>query len=735
MARTRQRKRAKSTGWTDAGRLIHLLPGSRKGSEKRGFLSKILHGLFVLFLCVIVAAASFLTGGYFGLMQSVGDLKEPIVASTSPTYIYSKPIGDTDGSRRVLGTIFQGENQQTASLEQMPPSLLDALVAKEDERFREHPGVDVWGIIRALYVDIRAGKAVEGASTITQQYVRNAYLSRDQTVSRKLKEAALAIEVERKLGKDEILTRYLNTVYFGSNAYGAEAAAETYFNQSVEDLTVDQSAALIGLLWSPSNLGGDREGATAQRNLVLKKMFDTGYIAEQDYSAALETPLPKEWPMSPRLDEGLESSPLTGEFTRRVQEELIDTLGAKTVFEGGLTVYTSLDVEAQVAARDVLYGPAGYLAYPDNPDAALVSIDPGNGGITAMVGDRDENSQFDLVTQARRQPGSSFKPFALVAALEQGIAPTTEFVSGEKVYEIDHGNKEPERWEVKNFDGERNGPISLEQALWLSDNSVFTDLVMNANGQGLQNGPEAVVDVAKRLGVRADFGGQLHPSLVLGTQEVSPLDMATAYATIANRGRRVEPHTVVRVVRNEGKKGEEIVYEAPEQAGEQVISPDVAAKVTEILVGDVEKGIAYKAALEDWTVAGKTGTSERFFDSWFIGYTPQLATAVWMGYAEGGATLEGLLNLGGKYPGPVEPPTVIWRDYMTRALAGKPTEAFEGVNASRYDPPPPRPTRQPGAVPGNTVPQPAIVLGSTVQQPAAVPGTVPLNPNAASPAP
>ncbi|CAN5669777.1 PBP1A family penicillin-binding protein [soil metagenome] len=736
MARTRQRKRAKSTGWTDAGKLVHLLPGSRKGSGKRGILSKILRGLLILLLCVIVAGASFLAGGYFGLMRSVGDLEEPVNASTSPTYIYSEPIGDTDGSHRVLGTIFRGKNQQITSLEQMPPHLLDALVAKEDERFREHPGVDVWGIIRALYVDIRAGEAVEGASTITQQYVRNAYLSQDRTLSRKLKEAALAIEVERKLDKDEILANYLNTVYFGSNAYGVEAAAETYFNESIEDLSVSESATLVGLLWSPSTLGSDRDAAATQRNLVLDRMFDAGYVAEQDYMAALEEPLPEKWPMAPVLDEGLESSPLTKEFTRRVQEELVNELGAKAVIEGGLTVYTSLDLEDQVAARDVLYGPAGYLAYPDNPDAALVSIEPESGKISAMVGNRDENSQFDLVTQARRQPGSSFKPFALISALEQGIDPKTEFVSGEKVYEIDHGNEKPERWEVENFDGERNGSISLEQALWLSDNSVFTDLVMNAGERGLRNGPESVVDVAERLGVQADFGEKLHPSLVLGTEEVSPLDMATAYATIANKGRRVEPHTVVKVVRNEGKNGEEVLYKAPAQEGEQVISPEVAAKATEILVGDVEKGIAHKAALDDRTVAGKTGTSERFFDSWFIGYTPQLATAVWMGYAEGGATLEGLLNLGGEYVGPVEPPAVIWRDYTSRALSDEPVEEFEGVDTSRYDPPPPppRPARQPGAG-GSTVPQPAVVPGATVPQPTAVPGTAPVNPSAATPAP
>ena len=280
-------------------------PTPERDSGRRSFLSEILRGFSLLLLCALVAAASFLAGGYFGLMRSVGDLKAPVNASTSPTYIYSKPIGDTDGSRRVLGTIFRGAYQQTASLDQMPPSLARRAGGERGRTFQgasgggclgDHPG--------ALYVDIRAGEAVEGASTITQQYVRNVYLSQDRTLSRKLKEAALAIEVERKLGKDEILARYLNTAYFGSNAYGAEAAAETYFNESVEDLTLSQSATLIGLLWSPSTLGTDREGATAQRDLVLKKMFDAGYAAEQDYKAARKEPLPEKWPVAPTLDTG-----------------------------------------------------------------------------------------------------------------------------------------------------------------------------------------------------------------------------------------------------------------------------------------------------------------------------------------------------------------------------------------------------------------------------------------------
>ena len=726
MAQTRQRKRAESPRWSDAGKTVHRLSNSRKKhAAKNSFVSRLLRKVAVLIACILVALIGFGSGAYFGLMQSVGEPEEPKTRTTAPTYIYSEPLGDTEGSRRVIGTIFHGENRKTVSLEEMPTSLLNALVAKEDERFREHAGVDLWGILRALYVDVRAGGAVEGASTITQQYVRNAYLSHDRTVARKLKEAAMAIKVEQKMSKEEILGNHLNTVYFGNNAYGVQAAAETYFDKSAKDLTVAESATLVGLPWSPSELGENRNGAAIQRNLVLRKMFDNGYITEKEYTQALDKPLPEKWPLSPTLDRGLEGSQVSREFAGLVQEELVEKLGARTVFEGGLEVNTTLDLTAQIAAREILYGPTGYLAYPDNPDAALVSIDPASGKITAMVGDRDERSQFDLVTQARRQPGSSFKTFALIAALEQGIDPTTEYFSDPKSYEVQHENGRFETWEVENFDGQNRGQISLEEALWQSDNSVFTDLVMNVNGLGLTGGPGAVVDVAKRLGVSTNFGDELHPSLVLGTEEVSPLDMAHAYATIANDGRRVELQTISLVTRIEGEK-ESIVYTAPEPEGKQVISPEIATKATEILVGDVKKGIANKADLEDRTVAGKTGTSERFFDSWFIGYTPRLATAVWMGYGEGGATLEGLLNLGGNHLGPIEPPAVIWREYTRQVLEGEPAEEFEGVDTARYDPPPPppRPQQRPPAGPNLSAP------GSVA--PSAVGGARNLRPNAAN---
>ena len=690
MARTYQRKtgwgtRAKDSRRSPSGRQMRLPTSPKKRrSALRDLRTKILRAVGISCLCILVAGIGFAAGGYLGLVKSVDRLGQPQNLETHPTYIYSAPLGGNEDSRRVIGTIFRGVNRKTASLTEMPPGLLNALVAKEDERFREHGGVDLWGIMRALWVDIRAGQTVEGASTITQQYVKNAYLTQDQTWARKIKEALIAVEIERKNDdKDQILADYLNTVYFGNNAYGVEAAAETYFNESVQDLTVAESATLVGLLWSPSTLGEDREEARYQRDLVLEKMADAGYISQEDSIDAREEPLPERWPIAPVVDSGLTGPPTTRDFAELVEEELIEKYGANTVLGGDLSVYTTLDLEAQVTARDTLYGPSGYLPDPEDPDAALVSIDPETGHIKAMVGNRDPNAQFNLVTHAQRQPGSSFKPFALIAALEQGIDPETEFVSEEKEYQIDVGLDRPERWKVENYDGIERGTLTLKEALWWSDNTVFTDLVMNTDGQGLDGGPAAIVDVARRLGVSADFPREPHPSVVLGTQELSPLDMTTAYATIANEGRRVEPTTIVKVVRDKGQEGEEVLYEAPlKPEGEQVIEPEIAHKATEILIGDVTQGIASDASLGDRPVAGKTGTSENFFDAWFIGYTPEMVTGIWMGYGEGGQTLEYILDYGrelhGLYGG--VNPAEIWRAYTQEVLEGEPVEQFEGVD-------------------------------------------------------
>jgi membrane peptidoglycan carboxypeptidase len=689
MARTYQSKRGRGTTSkaprrSPSGQPVRLPTSSRKRrSAFRDLRSKILRVAGIFLLGVLVAALGFAAGAYLGLMKSVTELGKPQNVETHPTYIYSAPLGGNEDSRRVIGTIFQGENRKTASKEEMPLHLLNALVAKEDERFMAHGGVDLWGIMRALYVDIRAGAAVEGASTITQQYVRNAYLSHDRSIVRKIKEALIAIEIERRNDdKDQILADYLNTVYYGNNAYGVEAAAETYFNKSVEDLTIAESATLVGILWSPSTLGEDRESATYQRDLVLKKMFDAGYITYQEYTDAREESLPGRWPVAPMVESGLTGPALTRDFAELVQEELVARYGANTVLQGDLSVYTTLDLEDQVTAREILYDPSGYLPDPHGPDAALVSLEPETGRIRAMIGNRDQRSQFNLVTQGRRQPGSAFKPFALIAALEQGIDPQTEFVSEEKEYEVDVGTDKPERWKVRNYDEIERGRITLEEALWWSDNTVFTDLVMNADGKGLEGGPEAIVDVARRLGITEDFGPRPHPSVVLGTKEISPLEMVTAYATIANEGRRVEPTVISKVVSDEGQEEEKVLYRAPEHPeGEQVIEPEIAREATEIMVGNVTEGIASDAALGERPVAGKTGTSENFFDAWFIGYTPQLLTGLWMGYAEGGQTLEYDLEYSRELndlPGGITP-AMIWKTYMDQVLEGEPIEKFEGV--------------------------------------------------------
>jgi len=684
MARTYQNKTSRGARAGGVRRPVRLPEHRKKGvASRKSPASKILRATGVLFLCVLVAGAAFAAGGYLGLIEGVQKLDEPRTYETHPTYIYSAPLGGNEDSRRVIGTIFEGQNRKTASLSEMPPHLLDAVVAKEDERFREHGGVDLWGIMRALWVDIRAGEAVEGASTITQQYVRNAYLSQDRSIKRKIKEALIAIEVERKEdSKDQIIADYLNTVYFGNNAYGVEAAAETYFNKSVEDLSLTESATLVGLLWSPSVLGEDPEGAQYQRDLVLTKMFDTGYISSQDYNQALEVPISEDWPANAPTTSGFSGPALTRGFAQYAHDELIQRYGVNTVLQGGLSVYTTIDLRDQIAAHEIAYGTSGYLPDADDPDLALVTIEPETGRIKTMVGDRDENSQFNLVTQGRRQPGSSFKPFALIAALEQGIDPDTTYVSEKKEYKVDVGLDRPETWTVQNYDGIVRGRISLKEALWWSDNTVFADLAMNAEGRGLKNGPEKIADVARRCGIITNLPEHPKPSIVLGAYEVSPLDMASAYATIANDGRRVEPTAISKVVSNEGDDDEKVLYVAPEHPeGKQVISEDIADEATGIMIGDVTEGLAKDASLGDRPVAGKTGTSENFFDAWFIGFTPELVTGTWMGYAEGGDTLEYVLEYARKLhelPGGITP-AQIWKSYTQVILKDEPIEQFDGV--------------------------------------------------------
>jgi membrane peptidoglycan carboxypeptidase len=690
MARTHQKRTSRSGRAGDIRRAVSL-SGRRKGPSRRSLASKVLRALGAFLLCVLASGVAFAGGGYLGLIESVRKLDEPRTYETHPTYIYSAPLSGNEDSRRVIGTIFEHQNRKTASLSEMPPHLLDALVAKEDERFREHGGVDLWGIMRALWVDIRAGEAVEGASTITQQYVRNAYLSQDRSISRKVKEALIAIEVERKQdSKDQIIADYLNTVYFGNNAYGVEAAAETYFNKSVEDLSIAESATLVGLLWSPSTLGEDRDGAQYQRDLVLMKMFDTGYVPSREYNQALEEPLPEAWPANTPTRSGFAGPALTGDFAQYTHDELIRRYGVNTVLEGDLSVYTTIDLEEQLAAHEVAYGPSGYLPDAGDPDLALVSIEPETGRIETMVGDRNHNSQFNLVTQGRRQPGSSFKPFALIAALEQGIDPDTTYVSEEKEYEVDVGTGKPETWKVQNYDGIERGEISLQEALWRSDNTVFADLAMNAGGRGLKDGPEKIADVAKRCGITTRLPEHPRPSIVLGAYEVSPLDLASAYATIANHGRRVEPTAITKVVSHEEENDEKILYVAPEHPeGEQVVAEDVANEAIGIMVGDVTEGIAKDASLGDRPVAGKTGTSENFFDAWFIGFTPELVTGTWMGYAEGGQTLEYVLDYARKLHGLSGgiSPAEIWKTYTQTVLSGEPIAQFDGVEIpERADP-------------------------------------------------
>jgi penicillin-binding protein 1A len=392
--------------------------------------------------------------------------------------------------------------------------------------------------------------------------------------------------------------------------------------------------------------------------------------------------MPKSWPANPPPTSGFTGPALTRDFAQYTRDELIQRYGVNTVLQGGLSVYTTIDLRDQLTAHDIAYGDDGYLPDADDPDLALVSMEPGTGRIKTMVGDRDEDSQFNLVTQGRRQPGSSFKPFALIAALDQGIDPDASYVSEKKEYKVDVGTGKPETWKVQNYDGIERGRISLKEALWWSDNTVFADLAMNAHGRGLKDGSENIAEIARRCGIARDLPEHPKPSIVLGAYEVSPLDMASAYATIANHGRRVEPTTISKVVCNEGEDDEKVLYLAPEHPeGNQVIPEDIADEATRIMMGDVTDGIAKDASLGDRPVAGKTGTSENFFDAWFIGYTPQLVTGTWMGYSQGGKTLEYVLDYARKLHGISGgiTPAQIWKSYMQSIMRGEPIEQFDGI--------------------------------------------------------
>ena len=560
-------------------------------------------------------------------------------------------------SPRILAVLRGSEARTLIDYDDIADPMRHAIVAIEDRRFWEHDGIDLRGIGRALVADIKQKKVVEGGSTITQQFVKNA-LARDQrTIARKVREAAYAWQLERSKAwpKKRILTAYLNTIYFGNGAYGVQQAALTYFQHGAKELTLSESALLAGIPADPSRYDPvtNPSAARMRRELVLKAMLDESKITLAQYVEADAANLPK--PENVRLP-GTEGP--AQHFVNYVKQQLIDEYGTAEVFGGGLKVRTTLDLGLQQKARNAI---SKWLTKPDGPSAALVAIDPRNGAVKAMVGGNNyRKSQFNLAVQGVRQPGSAFKPFVLATALRQGISPATHFVS--KPQTINLGDK---YWVVGNYDNAYLGSIDLERATIQSDNAVYAQLTQLV-------GSKHVAETAKRMGIRSKLDGYF--AIGLGAEAVNPLELARAYATIAYGGRRADgrifgnrPRVIEEIVRNGNKQ-----FNTPRAF--EALSASQAGVVNSILQKAVRLGTGKRAALVDRPVAGKTGTTENYGDAWFVGYTPQLVVAVWVGYP---STLKPMLTeFNGKAVAGGTFPALIWKSFVEQALKGVPPEGF-----------------------------------------------------------
>ena len=564
-------------------------------------------------------------------------------------------------SPRVLAVLRGSEARTLVSYDEIAPPMRHAIVAVEDRRFWEHDGIDLRGIGRALIADIRHKKVVEGGSTITQQFVKNA-LDRDQrTIARKVREAALAWQLERDPGgwsKQRILTAYLNTIYFGNGAYGVQQAARAYFQHGAKELTIPEAALLAGIPADPSRYDPvvHPKAAEARRRTVLRAMLEETKITPAEYAKAVTAPLPK--PQDVHLP-GTEGP--AQYFVNYVKQQLIDHYGSAEVFGGGLRVTTTIDLDLQQAARDAI---SKWLTKPDGPSAALVAIDPRNGAVKAMVGGNNyRTSQFNLAVQGERQPGSAFKPFVLATALQQGISPATHFDSEPQM--IDLGDK---FWPVSNYDDVYHGSIDVDFATIESDNAVYAQLTQLV-------GSKKVAEEAKRLGIQSKLQGVY--SIGLGTEEINPLELARAYATFANGGRRVDGAMVgdlPRVFTRVNENGRRTLVNAPVRR--RVMSPTQAAILNSILQKVVSQGTGRRAQLPDRPVAGKTGTTEDYGDAWFVGYTPQLVVAIWVGYPESPKPMltefHGDPVAGGTFP------ALIWKSFAEKALRDKEAQYFPG---------------------------------------------------------
>lgn len=617
---------------------------NRRGVKKRQPFMKFLMALgIIVILMGVGGVAAFGIGAMW--LQDLPDYED----ASAYNYSEKTKIYASDGTT-LLAELYL-ENRDPVTLDQISPYVLEGTVATEDERFYEHNGIDLAGIARALVVNL-TGTGYEGASTITQQFVRNTVLADEATensIKRKVREAYIALKLEEMYSKDDILLMYLNTINYGQGAYGIEAASELYFSKPASDLTIAEAATLIGIPQSPTynNPVDSPDNCLQRRNLVLDRMLSYGCISQEEHDAAKQEPITLNLTISDSND-GLYQYPY---FTSYVRDQLLEEYSSDEVFKGGMKVITTLDVntqnQAQAAADQKL------ATVDDDIELAMVAVDPDTGFIRAMIGGRDYDAdEFNLATQAQRQPGSSFKTFTLLAALDSGVSPQTNLDCSAHV-NIDG-------WEVSNIGNANYGVRTLASAFAISSNTGFARLVTEV-------GPEKVVDMAHACGIESDL--QAYPSITLGAEEVTVREMAQAYATIANGGTKHEAVAIQEIRDSEGN----VIFTA-DTTGEKELDTNLTAAATEVMEGVVTNGTGRGAAIDNGQpVAGKTGTSENYRDKWFCGITPQLSVAIWMGGRN-----------------EIEMPTTVACDdvfgnFMSAVLEGQPIEQFpEGDGELEY---------------------------------------------------
>lgn len=639
---------------------------AQKAAPRRSLLWRWRRPIFVVALFGMLGLS---TAGY-ALSRIPLPEADPLLQTT---FICAADVSAGCSRENSLAQLSGGEDRVTVAYEDLPAVLIQAVLSAEDRDFYEHNGVDPVGIARAAWTNLREQDVVQGGSSITQQYVKTVFLTDERTYERKIKEAVLAIKLERELSKQQILLRYLNTIYFGRGAYGVQAASRAYFGKDVQQIGLPEAAYLAALIRAPESadalLGTDdalaaeeRATADARRRSVLDAMVEEEYITPEEAAAAAETPF-DEPNLLPRREgsnfgQVREAEMGTEYFVEYVRRFLREEAGYSDaqIYGGGLRVYTTLDYGMQRMAYQAV---TANLNQEGDPAGSLVAVDR-DGLVRAMVGGTDwESSQVNLAVGnegggSGRQPGSSFKPFVLAAALEQGISAKSFFPSPSTVTIAGADNGNP--WEVDNHDDESHGDIDLIEATQVSSNTVYAQLIDEV-------GPQAVADLAQRMGITAALN-PVH-SLVLGGSEVSVLDMADAYSTLSRGGEQVDPIVVTRI---EDRDGNVLQTFGPQR---ERVMDEVTAQTVSYAMNQVIEGGTGTGARISQPAAGKTGTTEDYRDAWFVGYTCSLTAAVWVGFDEADAdgTPRYMTDVhGGEVTGG-SIPADIWRTFMETATA------------------------------------------------------------------